>query len=57
VTPILNDVDSDVGLKLERRIDDGPERREEEEEKEVSFPNSKNISSGLYRTTKAGRVK
>jgi hypothetical protein len=53
----LNDVDSDVGLKLERRIDDGPERREEEEEKEVSFPNSKNISSGLYRTTKAGRVK
>lgn len=30
---------------------------EEEEEKEVSFPKSKNISSGLYRKTKAGRVK
>jgi hypothetical protein len=42
---------------LESRVGDGPERREEKEEKEVSFPNSKNISSGLYRKTKAGRVK
>jgi hypothetical protein len=41
---------------LESRVGDGPERREEKE-KEVSFPNSKNISSGLYRKTKAGRVK